>query len=85
MRPRDVRDPKDLSVYFHTAQTLLGQVLFFQSEKCEMRQVTEHGLKPTMLPHDLAYAWILKLVYVKREHRDVLGSTRGGDGIENGF
>src|SRR6185503_4729364 len=78
-----VWDPKYLPVYFDTSQPMLREVLFFQTEKGEVWQIAEDGLKPTMLAHDFAYPRILKFVDVKREHCDVLRSSRRGKRIQN--
>ena len=48
-----------------------------------MGQIAQYRLKPTVLRHDLADSWILKLVYIEGQHMNVLGSTRRSDGVKD--
>ena len=51
---------------------MFGQVLLLQTEKGEVWQIAEHGLKPAVFGQDFAHARIVKLVHIKSEHGDVL-------------
>src|ERR1044072_945538 len=77
-----VRDPEDLPVDLQTAESVFRQVLFLQPEKREVRQVAQHSLEPAVVRHDLADAGVLKLVDIKRQHRDVLRRARRRDRIQ---
>src|SRR4029079_6158104 len=83
MHSRYVRDPEHLPVDLQITESVFRQILLFQAEKGEVRQVTQHSLKPTVLRHDFADSRILKLVDVKRQHRDVLRRARRCDRIKN--
>src|ERR1044072_832970 len=83
MNSRYVWNPEYLSIYFETAESMLREGFLFQAEKREVREIAEHGLKPTMLREDLAYARMFKLVNVEREHCDVLRRTGRGDRVKN--
>ncbi len=69
---RDVRDPEYLTVYFQAAEAVFRQVLFFQSQEGEVRQIAENSLKPAVFCHELSYPRILEFIDIEREHRDVL-------------
>ena len=78
-----IGNPEYLPIDLEAAQSVLWEVLFFQTEKREVWQVAEYGLEPTVLRHDFAHARILKFVNVERKHRDVLRRSWSGDRVEN--
>src|SRR2546421_9653473 len=75
----NIRNPECLLIHFGPFQATVRKLGLFQSKKGEMRQIAEHGLKPTMLGQNLAHSPILKFIRVERQHRDVLRSARSGD------
>src|SRR5829696_691737 len=83
MKRWHVRDPKDLAVDLDVSEAVLRQVLLFQTEKREVRQIAEDRLEPSMLRHDLAHSRIFKFVDIERQHRDVLRSAGRGDRVQN--
>src|SRR5438132_11210610 len=75
----NIGNPECLPMHFDPLQSALRQLCFFQSKKSEMRQIAQHGLKPTMLGENLAHSPILKFIRVECQHRDVLRSARSSD------
>ena len=78
-----IRNPKHLAINLKTAQAVFWQIFLFQTKESEVRQIAEHGLKPTMLSHDFAHARVLKLVDIECQHRDVLRSARRCNRVKN--
>src|SRR5215213_10320365 len=83
MNAGHIRNPEYLPIDLETPQPMLWQVFLFQPEIGEVRQIAEYRLKPTVLRHDFAHARVLKLIHVKRQHRDVLRRARRRNGVKN--
>ena|SRR5437660_7593610 len=81
----DVRYPENLAINFDSFQSVARQLVFIQPQKSKMRQVTKHGLKPAVSCENLAHALVEKLVRVKRQHRNMLRSSRRRDRIKHGL
>ena len=71
-RAFDVWNPESLTVHFDTAQAILGQVLFFKTEKGKVWQIAENCLKPAVFSHDLSDTRVFKFIDVESKHVDVL-------------
>src|SRR6266496_5091078 len=75
----NIGNPKSLIMNFNTFQTARRQFFLSQSEKGEVWQIAQNGLKPTVKRQNLSHSLVQKLVCVECQHGNVLRSSRRGN------
>src|SRR5438105_744032 len=83
LHPSHARYPKRLTARLDAAQAARGQVLLFESEVCEVRQVAQNGLEPAAARERGAHARVCELRRVEGEHGEVLRRAGRGHGAQD--
>src|SRR6266496_2076760 len=75
----NIGNPKSLIMNLNALQPARRQFFLSQSEKGEVWQIAQNGLKPTVKRQNLSHSLVQKLVCVECQHGNVLRSSRRGN------